>query len=300
MDQQSGMRSQIDVDGLLIGMPARPVVSEVASQIERPYDVTGKSRIESIKLSEIVLDDSFQIRVELSTETIEEYAELMSSEVEFPPIDIYIFNGSKVLVNGRHRVEAARKCGLESIHAIILEGDARQALLHAIRCDATSALKRTNADKQKAVRLLLADSEWSLWSDVKIAGQAGVSDRFVASVRKSLTSNGSMLHDSVKVSRAGVIYSMAKRKPSHPPASRQIEVGCLDANPRVSSVRSDLEQGCIALHDKIESFIIRNRLRNLSQMELNALADLSALIDRLFKVIRADEMESGPSMIGEK
>ncbi|MEO6960160.1 MAG: hypothetical protein ABI081_09285, partial [Burkholderiaceae bacterium] len=42
----------------------------------------------------------------------------------------------------------------------------------------------TNADKRKAVNAMLADAEWSQWSDRKIAEQCGVSASFVGAMRK--------------------------------------------------------------------------------------------------------------------
>jgi hypothetical protein len=40
----------------------------------------------------------------------------------------------------------------------------RDALLYSISFNAAHGLPRTNADKRKAVRLLLADAEWGQWS----------------------------------------------------------------------------------------------------------------------------------------
>lgn len=48
-----------------------------------------------------------------------------------------------------------------------------------------------NADKRKAVMLLLADAEWSAWSDREIAKQCHVSHRFVSLERRSLSSDDS-------------------------------------------------------------------------------------------------------------
>ncbi|HEV3448349.1 MAG TPA: hypothetical protein VG099_27180 [Gemmataceae bacterium] len=51
-------------------------------------------------------------------------------------------------------------------------------------------LPRTNADKRKAVLLLLADVEWSQWSDGQIARRCQVSQVFVSKLRKGASHNG--------------------------------------------------------------------------------------------------------------
>jgi hypothetical protein len=60
----------------------------------------------------------------------------------------------------------------------------RDALLYSISSSAAHGLPRTNADKQRAVRLLLADAEWGQWSDRAIARHCQVSQWFVSRLRK--------------------------------------------------------------------------------------------------------------------
>jgi hypothetical protein len=48
-------------------------------------------------------------------------------------------------------------------------------------------LPRTNADKRRAVELLLADAEWSQWSDREIARRAAVNKFLVNQMRPSLS-----------------------------------------------------------------------------------------------------------------
>src|ERR1700756_122323 len=51
---------------------------------------------------------------------------------------------------------------------------------------AAHGLKRTNADKRRAVETLLRDDEWSKWSDREISRQCGVGNKFVGDVRASI------------------------------------------------------------------------------------------------------------------
>lgn len=54
-----------------------------------------------------------------------------------------------------------------------------------------TGLRRTNADKRKAVKTLLKDEEWSQWSDREIARQCAVSNDMVSRYRRSLSENDS-------------------------------------------------------------------------------------------------------------
>lgn len=93
------------------------------------------------------------------------------------------------LADGFHRVAAAKQAGLADIEAIVHDGGRREALLHAVGANARHGLRRTNADKRRAVEMMLADPEWCARSDNWIAGKCGVSHTFVGTVRTS-TCNG--------------------------------------------------------------------------------------------------------------
>jgi hypothetical protein len=69
------------------------------------------------------------------------------------------------------------------------QGTRRDAILHAAGANAAHGLRRTNADKRRAVETLLRDEEWSKWSDREIARLCAVSHPFVSQIRQSLTGN---------------------------------------------------------------------------------------------------------------
>jgi ParB-like chromosome segregation protein Spo0J len=71
--------------------------------------------------------------------------------------------------DGFHRVLAARRAGLTEFPADVRPGSRRDALLHSISSNDAHGLPRTNADKRRAVGLLLSDPEWGQWSDREIA-----------------------------------------------------------------------------------------------------------------------------------
>ena len=53
-------------------------------------------------------------------------------------------------------------------------------------CRCLAGLRRTQADKRRAVERLLKDTDWSRWSDRKIAEVAKVDHKTVGTIRREL------------------------------------------------------------------------------------------------------------------
>ncbi len=131
-----------------------------------------------------------QTRERFNDATLAEYADAMIDGVDFPPVVVFTDGGTYWLADGFHRVESAKLAGWTEIMAEIHAGDRRAAMLYAVGANADHGLRRTNADKRKAVSILLADPEWRLWSNYQIAEACKVSDNFVRGCRNEvLTTN---------------------------------------------------------------------------------------------------------------
>ena len=65
-------------------------------------------------------------------------------------------------------------------------GTRRDAILHSIGATARHGLQRTDADKRRAVEMLLKDEEWSRWSDREVSRLAGVGKTLVHKTRGRL------------------------------------------------------------------------------------------------------------------
>lgn len=136
-----------------------------------------------IDIDLIRIDGGTQARAELNQETVAEYAEAFKAGAEFPPVVLFFDGSSHWLVDGYHRYFAAKAAGLKTIYEKVTPGTQRDAILFSLSANATHGLRRTNADKRKAVQTLLDDPEWSSWSDREIARQCGVTHPFVSSLR---------------------------------------------------------------------------------------------------------------------
>lgn len=151
-----------------------------------------KPEVKTLKIDSLTADDGIQPRAKgLDAATVDEYAEAMQADpTAFPPVVVYRdSDGNHWLSQGFHRLAAAFKAGLEVIQAEIRIGGRKEAILDAAGSNAIHGLKRTNADKRRAVELVLA--EYPSWSNRKLAEACGVSDEFVRSVRPQVPTVGS-------------------------------------------------------------------------------------------------------------
>ena len=146
-----------------------------------------------LALSMIRTDGGTQPRAGLNSEVVDEYAEAMTSGAEFPTVTVFYDGTDYWLTDGFHRLEAAKKIGSLTIRADVQQGTRRSAVLHSVGVNATHGLRRSNADKRRAVLTLLNDPEWRNWSDREIARRCGVSNRLVSNLRREIhpTVNGS-------------------------------------------------------------------------------------------------------------
>lgn len=75
---------------------------------------------------------------------------------------------------------------MEWLKADVRKGTKRDAILHSVGANSAHGLPRTNDDKRRAVQMLLADPEWSQWSDREIGRRCAVGHELVGKARPSL------------------------------------------------------------------------------------------------------------------
>lgn len=134
----------------------------------------------------IRIDGGTQARAGMDQETVDQYhADMVDGDV-FPPIEVYHDGERYWLADGFHRLAATKRLGQSQIIARVHQGTRRDAVLHAVGANAKHGLRRSNADKRRAVETLLKDKEWAGWADREIARRCHVSHPFVAKVRADL------------------------------------------------------------------------------------------------------------------
>jgi hypothetical protein len=137
---------------------------------------------------------------------IREYAQEMLQGVAFPPVTLFYDGTNYWLADGFHRYYAAKQNGSEMVAADVKQGTRRDAVLYSVGANARHGLRRTNADKRRAVETLLDDPEWCLWSNREIARRCGVDEGTVRNYRVALSAEVPQIEP--KVERNGTIYTM--------------------------------------------------------------------------------------------
>lgn len=167
--------------------------------------------MKKLKLSDIRVDGGTQSRAGVDQTTVDEYAAAMSDGAEFPELVVFYDGSTYWLADGFHRFNAAKQAKLRVFPCDVRQGTQRDAVLFSCGANATHGLRRTNADKRRAVETLLRDGEWAKWSDREIARRCGVSNSFVSNLREEFPSvNGSQITERT-VERGGTTYTQNTR-----------------------------------------------------------------------------------------
>lgn len=106
--------------------------------------------IETVNLADL---HPIQTRAATDAATVEDYAEAAQRGAKFPPVSVIADAEANTLwlADGIHRMEAARRLGKKCIRANVQGGTYADALRLALGANATHGLRRTNADKRKAL-----------------------------------------------------------------------------------------------------------------------------------------------------
>jgi hypothetical protein len=121
----------------------------------------------------------------VNNKTAREYAEAMRIGTVFPPVVVFTDSkGVHWLADGFHRTEAAELAGLTEIAAERRLGSRKDALIFAASANISHGLRRTTADKRRAIELVLVACP--KWSDRRIGEACGVDNKTVAAARARL------------------------------------------------------------------------------------------------------------------
>lgn len=180
-----------------------------------------------MKLNDIRIDGGTQPRTSINEQVVSDYADAMRAGATFPPLTVFFDGADHWLADGFHRYHAMKPSGAV-VDVDIRRGTRRDAVLFSVGANAAHGLRRTNDDKRKAVQTLLADAEWSAWSDRRIAEACGVGHPLVASLRpRSLESDSSEKPEAARkvktkhgtettMKTAGIAASNQQRAPAKP------------------------------------------------------------------------------------
>lgn len=239
-----------------------------------------------LDLSLIRIDGGTQSREELNQETVAEYAEAYKAGASFPPVIVFFDGVDRWLADGFHRYFGAKAAGVAQIYEEVIPGTKREAVLYSLKANATHGLKRSNADKRKAVQTLLADPEWAAWSDRKIAEVCGVGAPFVGDVRRSICNPITDTQAVRTVERNGKTYTqdtsnIGKAKVAAPSAPSHVPAPVVEPEAEEPDDYTELD----AAHDQItelQSALVVARMGDVPEEQKTQASDhIAALIAEL-------------------
>lgn len=106
----------------------------------------------TIKLSDIKLDRKFYPRDSLNPFIVGDYARSMKLGEKFPPIEVVKKGKYYSLIDGWHRVSAARQAGFKTIQSIILSGLTEAELFAiAVQKNIKHGQRLTNLERAKCI-----------------------------------------------------------------------------------------------------------------------------------------------------
>ena len=177
--------------------------------------------IKTFNLGVLVLDQKLQSRVEIDETAVSEYAEAIEAGDEFPPVLAFFDGIHYYLTDGYHRYHAHKRAGKASIKAEVVNGTFRDAIFHATSVNSKHGMRRSHADKRKAVMTLLEDFEWEGMSSLQIANHCGVSVSFVSNLRNSM---GKQTEGTVKYRDKDGEIKEKKKAPGRPVKEKESEL----------------------------------------------------------------------------
>lgn len=160
-----------------------------------------------VLIASIRLDGDTQPRAALDFAAVDDYSDAMVAGAKFPAVILYHDGEHYWLADGFHRVKAAFQSGAENIEAEVHQGTLEDAQWHSFSANKTNGLRRTNDDKQRAVKAALMHPRGAGLSDSQIAKHVGVHHDTVREWRAKLEAScGIRKMPARKVTRKGKTY----------------------------------------------------------------------------------------------
>jgi ParB-like chromosome segregation protein Spo0J len=167
--------------------------------------------------------------------------QLVESGGDWPPI--LVQRSTMKVIDGAHRLAAARVLGWTTVGVVFFDGGDDEALVEAIRCNRSHGLPLTLQDRKAAARDLLA--RHPDWSDGRVAEICSLSPKTVANQRPQTAASQSRLGRDGRlrpVPSTAVRARIAQAIAYHPDASLRAIATATHASPEtVRSVRRSMQ-----------------------------------------------------------
>lgn len=151
-----------------------------------------------LPLRSIRTDLDTQAREAIDAETVEYYAyDLEQAGADLPPGVVFCDGRSYIMAAGFHTYWAHIKARRSHMPCIVRNGDVDDARLYSAGDNAKNSLRRTMADRNRAVLLVLTNPKASGWSDEQVSRHCAVGIAKVRALRAELSAGASPEEDTL-------------------------------------------------------------------------------------------------------
>lgn len=131
---------------------------------------TKGASVQRVQLRDISTRDIYQVRQRLNEEAIERYREIMeeAGRYDFPPVVLLEEEGLEKyeIISGYHRIEAARRAGLEEVTAYVEQPAPKFSqtektiglIIKALKSNSRHGVPLTHDDAKKAVQMIIREN----------------------------------------------------------------------------------------------------------------------------------------------
>jgi len=173
---------------------------------------------EIVSVSDIVINIDFMMRDELDKKVIEEYKQNLDAILELNPIVVFETPSGLLLVDGFHRIAAAKQLNWEKVKVEKHKGSTQDALAYACLANLKHGKPLTLKEKKRAICGYLKLNV--VLSNVQIGLDVGVSDVTILNYRRELEAKGEIQPQETRLGADNKIYEL--------PASKTLEADPFD------------------------------------------------------------------------
>lgn len=195
----------------------QPWSEPVLTAVSQPTQL--RSACDSMPIEDVLPADSPRLR----GEDVDHIQSLAQLDDELPPILVH--RKTMRVIDGMHRLKAARLRGARVIDVTFYDGDDAEAFVMAVKANIEHGLPLSLADRKAAAgRIIRSNPEWS---DRAIAEVSGLSAKTVGAIRRDCADTVPEIHD--RVGRDGRI------RPLNTVDGRRYASELITLNPECSS-----------------------------------------------------------------
>ena len=172
---------------------------------------------DNVRIDALRLDGGTQPRQGINTAYVDELTESIVEGATLPPVEVIYDGANYWLFDGFHRVAAHQAAGILIIDANIHQGTQADAQWRSYAANQTHGLRRTNEDKQRAIKAALRHPNGVTMANREIARHLGVDHKTVGDWREKLQATGEIPQSTQRTGADGRTINTTNIGTNQPP-----------------------------------------------------------------------------------